>query len=262
MKYSGTLSEIQKKIKDTLDCMNNITHENIEVVLSISRNGKELVMIDKTEPLHPITDILQLTEAISSNNIYILEKEIYSILTKQQFPSYSKNSLSPTTLFKQDLEETEDNNKPISTNYKTGSEKNKTVITLQKTNTPQEQTSKRLERSNKTTAVTNEFIIEQYISDDEQIKKPCVIGIKRIENNLYYAYYRSSVYDKGSDTNFRHYLASQPGNLAAYIYFRKIENLRELFSSLGKRLRKNGNNCLSLSQVSQIVSTLTSIQIY
>lgn len=105
--------------------------------------------------------------------------------------------------------------------------------------------------------LNDEYCIEDYLEESLRLSKPCVFGIKNVSENVFVLYYRNSVYDKGADTTFRHYLCRQPGVLVAYRYFKELKSLRYQFEKLGKKLRHNGQNLLSREQADYLVHYFT-----
>lgn len=254
MIFKGTLSEIKEEIVSVLDSLTIQKRNSFAVSLSFSEDEREIIFFDKQTPRIPIYSSEQLSSAAQSGNLCSIDKEIYIILTNPSTPKSMEPKTGPASI----PNVSEPNLSPV---VHTKTIKNKTKTESQKPKTIARKNETRKPEKNIPIDSTENYI-QSYISDEARAKSPCAIGIKRVQDNIYYAYYRSSIYDKGADTTFRHYLVQQPGELVAYIYFRKVENLRRLFESLGKKLRKNGNNCLSYNQVESIIETLTRLLIY
>lgn len=241
MIITGTFFEIKKKINCLLNSIEDTFPYELNVNISFSYNNREIVLFSKTNPHIPCTDISKLDK---TSSLYLIDKDTYNLLVASQ------NSLTVPMISSQEQKKTQ--------NTKTESIKSKTEEESPKTYTLQPQYKSIDNFSN----IPNNFIIEEFVSDQECSIRPCALAIKKIGCNEYLAFYRSSIYNKGADTTFRHYLAGQPGTLVAYIFFMKISNLKDLFSSMKLSLHKNGKNWLSLEQAKHIMDCLSSIKVY
>lgn len=244
MIITGTFSEIKEKI----DCFFNSIEDTfpypLNVDISFSYNDREIVLFSKANPHIPCTDISNLDK---TSSLYLIDKDTYNLLVGSP-NSLDAHMISSPYSLKQKKKQ----------NAKTESSKSKTEEESKKTYTLQAQYKNIDNFSN----ISNNFIIEEFISDQECSKRPCALAIKQIGSNEYLAFYRSSIYNKGADTTFRHYLAGQPGTLVAYTFFMKISNLKDLFSSMKLSLHKNGKNWLSLQQAEHIMDCLSAIKVY
>lgn len=103
------------------------------------------------------------------------------------------------------------------------------------------------------------FVIEDHREDCEYLQRPVAFAFKRIEENCFLLYYRKTVYDKGMDTNFRHYLSGQPGELVSYRYLHKVENLKKCLEAAGCRRGRGQAPALSLNQAEKILNEIVSL---
>lgn len=243
MTFSGPIEKIKQDIGKMLESINVATSNSISIDLCFYQNGRELLLINRDNPHNPVNNISQnLIPEISDNTLFLIDSEIYSILV---------NGRAPSVLTK--TAKTSMHNIESAANSKT-----KKAITK----TAKETTKTKRVGESPLSYDDGLFFIEQYSTDAERLKRPGALAIKQLSTNEYLAFYRGTVYDKGSDTTFRHYLTTQPGTLVGYVYFSKVANLRSLFLSNGSALRKNGNNLLSFSQAKSIIDTLRNVKVY
>lgn len=240
MTFSGPLEKVKQDIDRLLESINVATSNSISIDLCFSQNGRELLLINRNNPYNPVNNISQnLIYETPTNSFFLIDSEIYNILIQ-------KSTLTETA-------KNPEHNTELAVNSKT-----KKVITK----TTKETTKTKRAGEFQPSYDDGLFFIEQYSTDEERLKRPGALAIKQLSTNEFLAFYRGTVYDKGSDTTFRHYLTTQPGTLVAYVYFSKVANLRSLFLSNGSALRKNGNNLLSFAQVKSILETLKTVKLY
>lgn len=243
MTFSGSLERIKQDIDRMLASINVATSNSISIDLCFYQNGRELLLINRNDPHSPVNSISQdLICEITDSSFFLIDSEIYNILVHNP----TQSTLTETDINPQ-------HNIKLVAKSKTKKPITKTAKTSSKT--------RRVEES--ILSFTDDlYFIEQYSNDEERLKRPGALAIKQLSTNEYLAFYRGTVYDKGSDTTFRHYLTTQPGTLVAYVYFSKVTNLRSLFLSNGSPLRKNGNNLLSFTQAKSIIDTLKTVKVY
>lgn len=97
------------------------------------------------------------------------------------------------------------------------------------------------------------FQIQDHSNDCFEANRPCAFAIKYLGNQLYELYYRSTVYSKQRDNQFRHYLEKRPGRLVGLYYFKNLESLKYEMRIHKKELRHNGNNILSEEELSSLL---------
>ena len=253
MILEGSFSDITTKITKLLKQIETVDRSSLSIKFTFMHNEQEMVLFYKNNPETLIESYEQLEGLAESDNpIYMIDKDIYYLLTSAS--SNHKNSNIPELASRSNSSEP---NTSIQ-NPKTKKPKTKTGISFTRSSS-----AKSVEIQKESSATTtspeslsNQFVIESYVSDAERAERPCALGIKQIDSNIFVAYYRSTIFDKGADTTFRHYLAYQPGTLVSYTYFHKKANLKDLFKSVGTSLKRNGKNNLSLIQTEQILMQL------
>lgn len=253
MILEGSFSDIEAKITKLLKQIETVDRSSISIKFAFMHNEQEMVLFCKSNPETLIESYEQLEGLAESDSpIYMIEKDIYYLLASAS--SNHNNSNIP------ELASPSKSSKPKTSiqNPKTEKSKTKTGISVTKASSAK---SVEIQKESSATTIppeslSNQFVIESYVSDAERAERPCALGIKQIDSNIFVAYYRSTIFDKGADTTFRHYLAYQPGTLVSYTYFHKKANLKDLFKSVGTSLKRNGKNNLSLIQAEQILMQL------
>ena len=252
MVITGYLSEIEKQLDWYLSLFKESVLRNNEfaVEFTITSNGRKIILVDKAtleETEYRLIDD-------KDRKVFVMDEEIYRLFRANNMQRYDKVGKSNNS---QEMPEV----KPI---HKTESKKTKTeryitkTIKSEKSGIQRQRIGKEDEipkayENDKRKSLNDEYRIEEHLEDSVRLSKPCVFGIKYIDDNLFVLYYRNSVYDRGADTTFRHYLCQQPGTLVAYVYFKDLYSLRYQFKQFGKKLRHNGQNILSHMQSDQLV---------
>ena len=210
-----------------------INLDKCELDISIQINGHPQVLIDRSSLL-PIgrcsSPFIELKE------LYFIDNEVYSSLIGNPIPLVLGK---PNTKNIKKVEENTSHQPPIQPFTKTEGDSTK-----REASSPQ--TAPVLPQAT-LSYFENDFLLR----DENQL---CAYAIKALTDGLYSFYFRSSIYDRGSDTTFRHYIDRREGNLIVYRYFKSIGSIKMVFADIGKPLRYNGNNLLSDSDVLYIES--------
>lgn len=232
---SGNKEKIQTQLSLICTALEQqcINLDKCEWDISIKINGHPQVLIDRSSLL-PIercaSPFIELKES------YFIDNEIYSALMGNPIPLVLGK---PNTKSIKKVEENTSHQPPIHPFTKTEGEFAKKEASSPKTAPPIPQ------------ATLSYFESDFILRDENQL---CAYAIKEINDGLYSFYFRSSIYDRGSDTTFRHYIDRRKGNLIVYRYFKSIGSIKMVFGDIGKPLRYNGNNLLSDSDVLYIES--------
>lgn len=250
MLITGSFSEIEKKLNRYMQLFkeNVLSNSNYIVDLRISANGHPFIMIDRTT-LREVGDNW-MSEFGKDTDMFVVDEELYRLLSKVK-PTVQELSLCAC----EDCKYKTALNKP-----KTDVDKDETAtedIIVHKKQITKESTSVTVASSFNVPILNDEYCIEEHLEESMRLGKPCVFGLKYVSDNVFALYYRKSVYDKGADTTFRHYLCRQPGILVAYRYFKELRSLRYQFEVIGKKLRHNGQNLLSQEQSDRLVHYFT-----
>ncbi len=272
MTITGTIDEVQDLFAECSELLKQTISvpDSISINISLYSQNRQLIILDR-ETLQEASAV-SLKQAQEAENFYIIEKEIYDRLLNCSLTDYaspnemgSQNGISSAILsepsFKpsqraifapkasQMIEYTSDERNAV--------KKAKTKNALPKTDPTISLSAIGAGERSRFTTLNEYYCIEDLLEDSVRSEKKCAFAIKYLDENYFFLYYRSSIYDKGSDTTFRHYLLKQPGELIAYRYFKYLSSLRQLFKDNGLKLRHNGNNILSRSQADEIVRYFT-----
>lgn len=229
---SGTRKTKEEYFSKFLSCLDNdFPFGEYELSIEVICKKRPVLFLDKTTLL-PISGSFNETATLAE--AFFIDEELYSILTQETKPVNAKTEpgFTKTTPQKREIE----------TNSRRNENRREAASSVVQSTSPHY--SKEL------------YVIESHKEDCESASRPCVLAIKEISNNVLTLFYRRSVFDKGTDTSFRHYLINQPGELVSYRYFNKIESLKDLYSELNLPLRHNGSNYLSKSQCDYILNSL------
>ncbi len=258
MLIKGCLSDIEKQLDWYLKLFEEsvLLNNDFIIDITITTNGRKVILVDKTN-LKEIESLLT-DEKVIGKSVFVMDEEIYSLFrTKEEIKQYRMLDLDNKPILQE-----------IKPYNKTGKGKNKTERKITQTQVVEYNQKddilnvlKKSEcsKQNKCAQVNfdADYRIEDFIEESVRLSKPCVFGIKYLDDNLLTLFYRNSVYDKGSDTTFRHYLCQQPGTLVSYMYFKELSSLRYQFEQFGRKLRHNGQNILSRMQANQLVHYFT-----
>ncbi len=258
MVIKGCFSEIEKRLNWYLKLFEESVLLNSDFLLNmtITSNGRNVILVDKNS-LEEIKSLVT-EEKVIGKNAFVMDEEIYHL-----FHSQDKR-----TIYMTDSTETHPISYKTKTEHKTDKEKDKSETKIAKAsdiddyqkddihNVQQENYSARI-NTNMSISLTPDYRIQDHLEESVRLSKPCVFGIKYIDDNLFTLFYRNSVYDKGSDTTFRHYLCQQPGTLVSYMYIKELSSLKYQFEQFGRKLRHNGQNILSRVQSDQLVHHFT-----
>lgn len=254
MVITGCLSEIEKQLDWYLSLFKEsvLLNNEFAVEFTITSNGRKIIPIDKATLEEMEYRLIDCN--LSDRKVFVIDEEIYRLF---RVNNKQRNDKVGNFDDSQEMPKV----KPI---HKTEIKKTKTerhitkATKSEKSGIPNQRIVNEDEIPNtyikgKTKELNDEYRIEEHLEDSVRLSKPCVFGIKYIDDNLFVLFYRNSVYDRGTDTTFRHYLCQQPGTLVAYIYFKDLDSLRYQFEQFGKKLRHNGHNILSRMQSDQLV---------
>jgi len=269
MTISGTIDEVQSLFKEYSDLLKHTISvpDSVSVNLSLYAQNRQLLVLDRRSLLEVSASSLGPTH--TPEDICIIEKEIFDRLC-QDNPMYTVHSSASSVKNRSDVTGTNNpivksNNSPVVYNgettqpitdcnfAQTAQEKPKTKSADSKTTVVSSPVTLIAEEYDHLMSLNEDYRIEDLKEDSFKREEHCAFGIKRLDENYFCLYYRKSIYDKGSDTTFRHYLLKQPGELVAYMYFKELGSLRYLFETIERKLRHNGSNILSRPQADQIV---------
>lgn len=268
MTITGTIDEVQRLFKEYSELLKHTISvpDSISVNLSLYAQSRQLLVLDRKSLLEVSANSLGPTHSI--DDICIIEKDVFDRLCKNKlkYPDHASCTSSENSSDISYL------NRPAvmgTYNLTVGPERAQAKTNHGSAQTPARKTktkgefAKTAPRLSPTVPIVEEYpqlitLNEDYRIEDLQEhsfrrEEHCAFGMKLLDENYFCLYYRNSVYDKGSDTTFRHYLLKQPGELIAYMYFKELSSLRFLFETNGRKLRHNGSNILSRSQADQIV---------
>jgi len=265
MVINGCFSEIEKRLswylglfKESVLLNNEFTFE-----LTAKTNGRKVILVNKSN-LEEM-DFSLMNEDDENLDVFLMDEEIYHLF---QSGADNVNSTSDDYGHSHKYSEITQSAKTNKQMAQTKGDLSQTEPNLYKTkhtkridngyeNVENYTGYKCINKAEMVIGSNSDYCIEEHLEESLRLNKPCVFGIKYINDNVFALYYRNSVYDKGSDTTFRHYLCKQPGTLVAYRYFKELSSLRYQFEQFGLKLRHNGRNYLSRAQSDQLVHHFT-----
>ncbi|MCR5205290.1 MAG: hypothetical protein K6E47_09545 [Lachnospiraceae bacterium] len=250
MLITGSFTDIENNLNRYLRLFKEsvLINNDYTAKLTISANGHSFIIVDRTT-LKEVDDCLMLEDG-RDTDLYVIDEDIYRKLKKGRYVAHRLGKKGCGNC----------GYKTVAENPKTATENTKTAISKVCVSTATEDKidmTSVIDTASELPVFNDEYCIEDYVEGSNKLGKPCAFGIKYINNNVFMLYYRKSIYDKGEDTTFRHYLHKQPGTLVAYRYFKELKSLRYQFETLGKKLRHNGQNILSKVQVDYLVHYFT-----
>lgn len=273
MTITGTLHDIAQELEQYEEVLRQSPYSGVSVTasISLSAQNKRLLFVDK-RTLQEL-NMEKHYNAEPHPELFLIEEDIYRLF------QVSDHSIRPVLAKPENTSEnssesapeirSQAHNMPVNgiSSSPIANSPSKTQTALKKPKTandfPKAKSTKIVSLQNDQeeravlTTLGEHYVIEDHLEDSVRLEKPCAFAIKYIDQNCFYLYYRRSVYDKGTDTTFRHYLCNQPGELVAYMYFKALGSLRNVFEKHGLKLRHNGKNILSRMQSDEVVDYFT-----
>lgn len=273
MTFSGTVNDIASQFQLFIEILkqNPMLSNSVSLNISFSVQNRQMLLIDRATLREA-----SLTDSNApgpDSNFFLIEEDIYNLFMLQQ-ESAEGATIDAVSVKQPEAWETYDlatippDESPYftpilyseySTTRKAQTKRKKAKTGRQKRQTEAflYESANEIEDHPCLASLSEHYRIEDHLEESVRLEKPCVFGIKYIDDNYFILFYRRSVYEKGTDTTFRHFLCQQPGTLVAYRYFKDLASLRYMFEKQSLKLRHNGSNVLSRAQADQIVEYFT-----
>ena len=258
MVFTGSFSEIDNKLNWYLSLFKEsvLLNNDFSIDVTITTNGRKVILIDG----NTLEEVKFLFKNVNSEeyNAFVMDEEIYHIFYNYIVRTPDMNTRSDHISMA--CNKTDENKTDIiipKSDKQNTQIKPRELYDIENKEVTQAREYDKIAKTDKNMNLNSEYRIEEHLEESMRLNKPCVFGIKYVDDNVFVLFYRNSVYDKGSDTTFRHYLCQQPGTLVAYIYFKELNSLRFQFEQFGKKLRHNGQNILSREQSDYLVHYFT-----